>query len=198
MKMAGTDSFDFEHEVVVREKAGIYFMHIRELGLVVRAEDLAAGYAELITEKDRIVSHYRESGFGDDLPGAHEAQPKESLGRETLPFLIKTAIVAAVAAGFFIWAGSPITNAVHTLTVSTQNIFDATTAKIGQMASPKVAGRKVINGTAKLAAAIKELTPERKAELRESLRVIAQELRPFAAEIRPLLNELENPRQIPR
>jgi hypothetical protein len=77
-------------------------------------------------------------------------------------------------------------------------MFNATATKMSEMASPNAAGRRAIDGTTKLAAAIKELTPERKETLRENLRVIVKELRPFVAELQPLFKEPDNQRPVQR
>ena len=102
-----------------------------------------------------------------------------NLTRDVSIFALKAAIAGAIAAAVLVLVSLPLTGALREVSGFTRTAGDKLQATVEQKLKPE----SISESVRALAATLQQITPERRAELRESLRVIAIELQPYASEL---------------
>lgn len=171
-------------DVIVRKKGESFFLHYPKWQLTVQGTDLNQTYQELFTQIDVLTARFQESGFElqrEQRPNISQPSSKRSSMEHFLNTMAGTLGISLIIGLFLFLAiellGQRFTNAQNSI----QEIVDV-------MSTPAEWGKTAINGVVLTAKTIDMLTPERKAELRDSLRIIVKEVRPFAEELRPLFS----------
>jgi len=169
-----------------------------QLDIAVEDRDLAEAYAKLCRLRARTMEHLRDAGFtpppvpqscappqgqGRVRPHLPAAQPPAAASIMRLP---RGALILVFTAFAFILvyqlAIAPILRKV-----------DHLVAVVSELDSGTVA-RSLSNALTVTADLVSQMTPERKEELRRSLRIIAHELRPLTLELAPMF-DFENAAQ---
>ncbi len=171
-------------DVVVRKKGESFFLHYPKWQLIVQGTDLNQTYQELCSQIDVLDSRFQEAGFElqrEQKPDISQPSSNRSFMEHFLNTIAGTLGISLIIGLFLFLAiellGQRFTNAQNSI----QEIVHV-------MSTPAEWGKTAINGVVLTADTIKMWTPERKAELRESLRIIVQEVRPFAEELRPFFD----------
>lgn len=173
-----------DYPVIVKQVAGRFFLSCPALGIIIESHDLEAGYSEVQKTKAEVLERYARAGIRAGLPPTGDAggAPSEPLSRQLRPFAVKTAVISAIAAVFLVWIVSPVTNAVYNVNTLLRGVMQDPVGIVQRAVTPS----QILQAVKHFAVTIQMVTPERKEELRESLRIIATELEPYAAELRPL------------
>ncbi len=171
-------------DVIVRKKGESFFLHYPKWQLTVEGTDLNQTYQELCTQIDVLTARFQESGFQlqrEQKPDISQPASKPLSMENFLNTMAGTLGISLIIGLFLFLAiellGQRFTNAQNSI----QEIFHV-------MSTPAEWGKTAIDGVVLTASTIDMLTPERKAELRDSLRIIVREVRPFMDELRPLFD----------
>ena len=185
--MNDTNRAGSEFEVNVRKKGDTFFLHVPEWRLLVEGTDLNEAYNNLQNQQQAIVRRYREAGLQHELPQPVASPHNKQLLRDGSRTIVKTVIVGAVV-GMFLLLPSMLL--VHQL----QSFQSRAQQWIKEVDSPSPAALgKIATGVfVKTAQTMEQMTPVRKEEVRESIRIIVQEMLPYAREFRPPVGELIN------
>ena len=167
------------YPIVVKSCDGRYFAVCPALGLVVEGERVDDIYRTARSQIDEIVGRYERAGLA--LPSYDANMPSFSvnLTRDVSIFALKAAIAGAIAAAVLVLVSLPLTGALREVSGFTRTAGDKLQATVEQKLKPE----SISESVRALAATLQQITPERRAELRESLRVIAIELQPYASEL---------------
>lgn len=158
---------------------GRYFLHIRELNLIVEDDDLTAAYDELERRKRDVIDKFVRLGREREIPQPEEAKTRSETRKALTPFFIKAAVVALVGG----------------LLVATANISIIYTLQTAPRHLAVYANRVFVRNFAREFEKLQErdMTPERQAKIREAIRKAVPILRPYAVELRPLFQEALGP-----
>jgi hypothetical protein len=170
------------YPIVVKSHNGHYFAVCPVLGVVAEGERVDDVYLAARSQIDEVVARYGRAGLALPAPDANTPTFSVNPTREVSIFALKTAIAGVVAAGVLILVSLPVTGALREVIGFTRTAGYKLQASIEQKLKPESISQSIRN----LAATLQQITPERRAELRESLRAIAIELQPYASEIHPL------------
>lgn len=173
-----------EFEAIVRKKGESFYLHIPKWNLLAKGTDLQQTYEKLYEQVDVLDARFREAGLELKQEPISCISPRASLRSAIEQFLTSIAGIlgAGLIIGLFLFLAI---NHVGQRLTSTQNVIQE---YLQTMTSPAELGKTVIDGIVNSANTIKLLTPERKTELRNSVRIIVQEIRPFTEELRPLFS----------
>ena len=170
------------YPIVVKSHNGHYFAVCPALGVVAEGERIDDVYLTARSQIDEVVARYGRAGLALPPPNANMPTFSVNPTREVSIFALKTAIAGVVAAGVLILVSLPLTGALREVNGFARTAGYKLQASIEQKLKPESISQSVRG----LAATLQQITPERRAELRESLRAIAIELQPYASEIHPL------------
>lgn len=156
-----------DYPVQVVERGGRFFLHQPDFGLVVEDADLAAGYARLAAEKKAAAERFLAMGRPDLVPVPGKGDEGRELVRSVLPFAIKAGLTGVVLVSLVLAAVAGFDHALRSL--------------------PDRLARGLSSGAHSLRLVSKQISPERRDEVRADLRTMVGELKPFVDEVRPLL-----------
>jgi hypothetical protein len=168
---------DLDYTVQVHQRNGRYFLRIRELNLIVEADDVEKGYAEIEHEARALIERHIALGKEAEIPPPEEVADRARLKQTLTPFFIKAAVVALVGG----------------LLVATSHVAVLYALQEGSRQVGLKAGRAAIqNFTSGLERfAERDMPPERQERLRLALRAAVARLQPFAPELAPLFGSAE-------
>lgn len=163
---------------------GRYFLFCRTLGVSGEGDTPTSAHANLVTARQEALARYAKAGRPVPIPEERNTETAGQLAREALPFALKAAIAAVIAAVFIIWATSPISNALLAVRAGLQDTVAESIGSARNALSPEGIAATVRG----MAATLQSMTPERRTEMRQGLRTIAAELAPYIAELQPLFD----------
>jgi hypothetical protein len=170
-----------DYSTIVKEANGFFYTRCERLGIVTKDSDLAVAYAQLQTLRCDTLERLKEMGISPSessnnvvYTGNHAFVGKQSYSWPKL-FIVGICLIGV---------GIPIINMINSAIRPLQGIG----AKLESITNPAALSRRV----ATVANVLKEVTPERKKELHDNLRIIVRELEPFANDVRPLIFETQN------
>lgn len=169
------DILALDYPVQVVERAGRYFLHQPEFGLVVEDADLAGGYARLAAEKRAATERFFAMGRPDLVPLPVGRDDGGTLVRAVLPFAAKAGLVGLV---------------LVSLTLAVIAGFDHALRSL-----PDRLANGLASGAHSLRLLSKKISPERRDEVRHDLRTMVTEIKPFLDEVRPLFGDAACPPQ---
>jgi len=161
-----------------------------QLAITVEDADLAEGYAKLRRLRADVVRSLSNAGiplpdvFGEPATSAPPRpraaafsisawKPKQSAFRKLILKLVLVGVGIVLGYQLLI---APILQRIDRVTALIQNV------------DPYANTRQASRALAKVADLVQQITPERKKELRQNLRIIVRELRPLTLELTPLFD----------
>ena len=153
-------------------KNGSYLIVAPEFGVVARGADVNASLQEAVEKVKAVEGLYREAGVQPVKPQA--AGTSGTWWRDTLPPAIVSGIVTG---GLLLLASVPLISAAARVSSSLENL-----SNVGLGKSTDQIGRSALDAVVKLGAAMDDVTPTRKEELRLAVRRIMNGLSPVFEE----------------
>jgi hypothetical protein len=158
------------YNLSVSEKAGIFYVHVHELSIVVSDSDLQRAYDKLRDEKMQFFLRMVEMGIADQVPLPDSARRRNGFVVDLVDFGLKLVIIGVVALG---------------LLLASLPFLDAFVVKrLGD--GPRSAAMSLHGQIDRAFDRLVSLAPEEKDELLQVLRVRIIELRPFYKELQGL------------
>ncbi len=200
------DSHDARDEAVplppvsVTWTGSLYRIVEPKLAITVEDADLAAGYAKFRQIRAEVLRNLLDAGV--PLPGAPDEPVEANAPRPRTPPPSSGATAAAgrsstrTLALIFALVGFGIVLSYQLLVSPILQRIDRITTLV-QNADPYANTREASRALARLADLVQQITPERKKELRQNLRIIVREMRPLTLELVPLF-DLAAPPVAPR
>jgi|GEM_PF-4262285 len=166
------------YTVEVEKRDGSYYLLMSELNLVAVSDDVAAGFAELERNKEKLFEDLHAIDRLGSLPAPKNIAERTALKKSLTPFLIKAFAVALVG-GLLIAAAN--VSIIYTL--------ESTPKKLAQRSS-----RLFVKNFAKAFEEIsrRDMSAEKEERIRTAIRNAVPVLRPYARELRPLFEEALN------
>jgi uncharacterized small protein (DUF1192 family) len=158
----------------VQQRGGRYILVAQDFGVVVRAQELSSGVAELQERISAISQEFAQLGI--PLRGSSAAMAatpsNQSLKQVAAESAVRAGIAAAVIGVFLLAVLVPALQFAFGARQAINSLFPYGTNVEG-------IGRSTIDAIGRLANATDQITPEREKELQESLRRISRKVIPL-------------------
>lgn len=158
----------------VQQRGGRYILVAQDFGVVVRAQELSSGVAELRERISAISQEFAQLGI--PLRGSSAAlaatPSNQSLKQVAAESAVRAGIAAAVIGVFLLAILLPALQLAFGARQAINSLFPYGTNVEG-------IGRSTIDAIGRLANATDQITPEREKELQESLRRISRKVIPL-------------------
>ncbi|MBM3567561.1 MAG: hypothetical protein FJX46_02260 [Alphaproteobacteria bacterium] len=166
------------YAISFRESGGGFVFAIEALGVISKGTTVEEAYANLKQKRDSLVQEFRDLDSIDLLPAPRTTE-KTTLSDQ--PSGLKaTALRSLVAAAVI---GAVLAIGLGGLVAIARMTFENPFSGIMRPSQYAVWMDTIGDG-------LKRITPERKQQMIEGIRLLATEIKPYAAELRPLLQEL--------
>lgn len=158
----------------VQQRGGRYILVAQDFGVVVRAQELSSGVAELRERISAISQEFAQLGI--PLRGSSAAltatPANQSLKQVAAESAVRAGIAAAVIGVFLLAVLVPALQLAFGARQAINSLFPYGTNVEG-------IGRSTIDAIGRLANATEQITPEREKELQDSLRRISRKVIPL-------------------
>lgn len=182
-------NLDSEFEFIVKKKGNQFFLHLPQWHILVKGPDFNHAFTDLRTQRNTLLTHFREAGIEHELPQTTlPSQSENNYWKDFFPSFIKTLTVTltvAMVIGIFFFISADLVGRKIIQNITQPFVSSSSQEEI----STATLGRKSTDLLIKLADTTDQLTPERQEELTRSLRKIVQKLKPVVSELKPLFTQ---------
>ena len=88
--------------IIVKEKEGILYLTIPEMGLFVKGHDISMLYQEINDQKESVLKQYRDLGLSSELKSFHKPKASNSIVTEFAKFIFKSAFITLLSVVIFL------------------------------------------------------------------------------------------------
>ena len=85
-------------QIVLKEKEGIFYLTIPELGLLVKGNDISVLYQEINDQKKALLNEYKDIGFSYKSKYFPESEKSKALFSNIARFIFKSAVATLLYA----------------------------------------------------------------------------------------------------
>lgn len=186
---AGAGTFPAMMLVVEQSKTG-FRLTDPQLEITVRGSTLAEAFDKLRETREMVMAKLAEAGFPAPpnavMPhAAHGYTAYQPPQRHRSGLFMALSVAAVVLIGALL--AIPVLNGISAV--------QAGITRIKEMAKPEIAARHASDSLVTFAKTLQLMSPDRREEVRKSLRIIAEELRPLVLELAPLAQAIEGESQ---
>ena len=150
--------------IIVKEKEGIFYLVVPELGLLVKGDDVSRLYQEINDQKKAVLREYQDLGIASQIQPVSKSN-EESILAELSKFFFKCAMV----------------------TVLIVSVFFVTVTFTFSRAIDVVSSVEFMHVGSGLIDKLENMPPEKKEQYQRWIRKIVSAIKPFADELKPLL-----------
>lgn len=175
-------ALDCKYSILIKEVRGLFYLFCEPLSLVTEGSDLLLAYAEMKALQQKTLERFEILGIMPPEPFVHSSTQSSVSKQSSFP--VKIFMGVGICLILLIGIGLPAVSAINQIKAPLKSIRNKY-----EMLSNRA---YLLKSLGDVANTLKEITPQRKSEIRENLRIIVNEAKPFVDEIRPLLFETQN------
>ena len=157
------DEHDFR--IILKEKEGVFYLAIDELGLFVNGSDISVLYQEINDQKKALLNEYGDVGFSSKLKSFPESEKSKTLFSDIARFIFKSALVTLLVVVIFL-------TTISFTFAKAVNVFNA---------------YNVRTFTHIIVSRLEQIPPEKMENYKGMLRRYVTAVKPLVDELKPLL-----------